>query len=109
MITQFHGKYYTNKLLLKKSYSDESRLSSSLFDAALNINLHLHQENAALHKQWRLELQELNAKKSKMCRNLEDNEDAVYEKRNALIEEIKSRMVKDTKLEEIYTIAWEVI
>lgn len=44
-----------------------------------------------------------------MRRNLEDNEDAVYEKRNALIEEIKSRMVKDTKLEEIYTIAWEVI
>ena len=55
------------------------------------------------------ELQELNAKKSKMRRNLEDNEDAVYEKRNALIDEIKSRMVKDTKLEEIYTIAWEVI
>ena len=55
------------------------------------------------------ELQELNSKKSKMRRNLEDNEDAVYEKRNALIEEIKSRMVKDTKLEEIYTIAWEVI
>lgn len=55
------------------------------------------------------ELQELNSKKSKMRRNLEDNEDAVYEKRNALIDEIKSRMVKDTKLEEIYTIAWEVI
>ena len=55
------------------------------------------------------EMQELNSKKSKMRRNLEDNEDAVYEKRNALIDEIKSRMVKDTKLEEIYTIAWEVI
>ena len=55
------------------------------------------------------ELLELNAKKSKMRRNLEDNEDAVYEKRKALIEEIKSRMVKDAKLEEIYTIAWEVI
>lgn len=55
------------------------------------------------------ELQELNAKKSKMRRNLEDNEDAVYEKRNKLMEEIKSRMVKNTKLEEIYTIAWEVI
>lgn len=107
MITQFHGKYYTNKLLLKKSYSDESCLSSSLFYAALNINP--HQVHAALHKQWSLELQELNTKKSKMCRNLEDNEDAVYEKRNALIEEIKNHMVKDTKLEEIYTIAWEVI
>lgn len=55
------------------------------------------------------ELQDLNAKKSKMRRNLEDNEDEVYEKRNKLMEEIKSRMVKDTKLEEIYTIAWEVI
>lgn len=55
------------------------------------------------------ELLELNAKKSKMRRNLEENEDAVHEKRKALIEEIKSRMVKDTKLEEIYTIAWEVI
>ena len=55
------------------------------------------------------ELLELNANKSKMRRNLEDNEDAVHEKRKALIEEIKSRMVKDTKLEEIYTIAWEVI
>lgn len=55
------------------------------------------------------ELLELNAKKSKMRRNLDDNEDAVHEKRKALIEEIKSRMVKDTKLEEIFTIAWEVI
>lgn len=55
------------------------------------------------------ELQDLNAKKSKMRRNLEDNEDEVYEKRNKLMEEIKSRMVKDTKLEEVYTIAWEVI
>ncbi len=76
----FHGKYYANQLLLKKSYSGESRLSSSLFDAVLNINP--HQVNTSLHKQWSLELQELNAKKSKVHRNLEDNEDAVYEKRN---------------------------
>ena len=46
MVTPFHGKYYANQLLLKKSYSDDSRLSSSLFDAALNINP--HQVNAAL-------------------------------------------------------------
>ena len=46
MITPFHGKYYANQLLLKKSYSDESRLSSSLFDAALVVNP--HQVNAAL-------------------------------------------------------------
>ena len=46
MVTSFHGKYYANQLLLKKSYSDDSRLSSSLFDAALNINP--HQVNAAL-------------------------------------------------------------
>ena len=46
MVTPFHGKYYANQLLLKKSYSDDSRLSSSLFDAALNINP--HQVDAAL-------------------------------------------------------------
>lgn len=46
MVTPFHCKYYANQLLLKKSYSDESRLSSSLFDAALNINP--HQVDAAL-------------------------------------------------------------
>lgn len=55
------------------------------------------------------ELQELTSKKSRMRRSIDENEDAVYEKRNALIDEIKSRMVKATKLEEIYTIAWEVI
>ena len=46
MVTPFHCKYYANQLLLKKSYSDESRLFSSLFDAALNINP--HQVDAAL-------------------------------------------------------------
>ena len=46
LVTPFHGRYYANQLLLKKYYSDDSRLSSSLFDAALNINP--HQVNAAL-------------------------------------------------------------
>ncbi len=55
------------------------------------------------------ELQELNTKKSRMRRTLEDNEDKVYEKRNKIIDELKKRMVVDTKLEEIYTIAWEGI
>ncbi|MDE7170223.1 MAG: hypothetical protein K2N67_08500, partial [Mucispirillum sp.] len=46
VITSFHAKYYANRLLLKKSYNDDSRLSSSLFDAALTINP--HQVTAAL-------------------------------------------------------------
>ena len=55
------------------------------------------------------ELQELTSKKSRMRRSIDENEDAVLEKRSKLMEEIKKRMVINTNLEEIYTIAWEVI
>ena len=46
MITPFHAKYYANELILQKAGSDESKLSSSLFDSVLTINP--HQVDAAL-------------------------------------------------------------
>ena len=45
-ITPFHAKYYANELVLQKSSSEDSRLSSSLFNSSLIINP--HQIDAAL-------------------------------------------------------------
>ena len=44
-----------------------------------------------------------------MRRMINENEDKDIEKHRKLMEKIKKRMVINTKLEEIYTIAWEVI
>ena len=46
MITPFHAKYYANELFRKKPNGSDDRISSSLFDAALEINP--HQIDAAL-------------------------------------------------------------
>lgn len=46
MITPFHAKYYANELLRHKADGSDDRISSSLFDAALEVNP--HQIDAAL-------------------------------------------------------------
>lgn len=46
MITDIHAKYFANELLRKKGFSDESRLTNSLFNASLTLNP--HQIDAAL-------------------------------------------------------------
>ena len=46
MLTPFHVKYYANELMRRKAAGDDDRISSSLFDASLEINP--HQVDAAL-------------------------------------------------------------
>ena len=65
--------------------------------------------STAEHLEIQEKLQELNRRKRTMRARLEENEDAIVQKRDDLIRDIKKRMETSTNLTEIFTIEWEVI
>lgn len=63
----------------------------------------------AEHLEIEQTLQVLNKRKRNMRAKLEENEDALMEKRNTLINDIKKRMKTSTELDELFTVAWKVV
>lgn len=90
---------------------------NSLEKGLVNVKLQIRDSERKLrgatstaeHLEIQEKLQELNKKKRTMRARLEENEEAIIDKRNDLIREIKKRMETSTELTELFTIEWEVI